>query len=148
MKRHPALVPLSRFHRSALFVAQMAKLDGPQFEGYPRDVEGKARYALDFYDHDLKKHFELEETKLLPAIRGFDTELDQLADDVVEEHKQLRALFEALPEAEDAVEKLDALGRALEKHIRSQERVLFEKIQEVLPEENLTGLQGLGEAAS
>jgi len=148
VKRHPALVPLSRFHRSALFVAQMAKRDGPQFEGYPSDVEGKARYALDFYDHDLKKHFDLEEANLLPAIRGFDTELDQLADDVVEEHNHLRALLEALPEAEDAVEILDTLGHSLEKHIRRQERVLFEKIQEVLPEENLAGLQGLGEATS
>ena len=141
MKRHEALILLSRFHRRALFIAQMAKEKGPKFKGYPTDARGKAKYALDFYEHDLKGHFELEEEVLFPSIKGFDTELDELAVEVSAEHSKLRELFERLVAANHQESRLDELGFALEAHIRKEERVLFQKIQEVLSEKELENLK-------
>ncbi len=140
MRRHESLIPLSRFHRSVLFVAQMAKRNGPQFKGYPTDIEGKARYAVEFFADKLQAHFQLEETKLLPVIKGKDTELDAIISEIEAEHVHLTHLFEGLKSPSDTESQLDELGFALEAHVRKEERVLFQKIQVVLTESELQQL--------
>ncbi len=143
MRRHNTLIPLSRFHRKVLFVAQMAKRNGPKFDGYPTDPSSKADYALNFYRKELSSHFELEERKLFPNVTGYDEALDIMVLAVAEEQRHLRKLFEELPTTEHLTEKLDVLGFALEAHIRKEERQLFQKIQEVLSDEALVNLEKL-----
>jgi len=89
----------------------------------------------------LKGHFKLEEEVLFPSIKGFDTELDELAVEVAAEHSKLRELIERLVAANHQESRLDELGFALEAHIRKEERVLFQKIQEVLSEKELENLK-------
>ena len=38
MKRHDKLIPLSRFHRSCLFLALMAKDNAPNIKNYPTEI--------------------------------------------------------------------------------------------------------------
>ncbi len=142
LRRHPALQPLSRQHHQALLLAQLLKQDMPDYQGLPDTVEGKLAYARRLFDTDLAAHFAAEEEELIPAVRGRDAELDALCDTIVEEHRALAAALEQL-EAAEAGERaalLDALGRLLEAHVRREERTWFERIQEVVPEDDLQNL--------
>ncbi len=143
MRRHESLVALSRFHRSVLFLAQMAKRNGPSFKGYPTDAEGKAAYAVNFFDKSLREHFLLEDQRLLPRVSGKTPELGRLAREIQAEHIHLTNLFEALRTPADLEEKLDDLGIALEKHVRKEERQLFQQIQEAFSESELQELKKL-----
>ncbi len=139
MRRHPSLIPLSRFHRSALFVAQMCKEDGPVFKGYPSVPEEKVTYAVDFYLHDLDKHFQVEEKVVFPILAGIDPELDERIAEALMHHNELRSMFETLKHAQpdELNSLLDKTGRLLEKHVRMEERQLFQRAQEVALEQLL-----------
>lgn len=140
MKRHASLVPLSRFHRSVLFLALISKKNAPPIKGYPTTVIEKKNYALAFFEHKLEAHFQFEEEKLLPNIRGKNKELDELSDEIVRERLELRKFFKALRYGNNPEAELNNLGVALEKHIRKEERQLFQKIQGTLTPQELNEL--------
>ncbi len=137
MKRHDSLVPLSRFHKSVLFLALIAKKNSPAIKGYPTTLKEKKNYALSFYEHKLEAHFQFEEEKLLPNVRGKNKELDELADEIVREHLELRKFFKDLRYGNNPETELNNLGVALKKHIRKEERKFFQKIQRTLTPQEL-----------
>lgn len=143
MKRHDSLVPLSKFHRSVLFLALVAKKNAPPVKGYPTTLEGKKDYAISFYERQLKDHFQLEEEKLLPAVQGKNQDLDELIDEIIREHSALTTLFNKLLNSNNLELDLDNLGVALEKHIRREERELFQQIQKVLAPKELNQLRSI-----
>lgn len=143
MKRHNSLIPLSKFHRSVLFLALVAKKNAPNVKGYPTTLEGKKDYALSFYERQLKDHFLLEEQKLFPAILGKNHDLDRLVDQIILEHQALKALFHKLANSNNLEYDLDKLGVALEKHIRKEERELFQQVQKTLTQEELDQLASI-----
>lgn len=140
MKRHPSLIPLSRFHRSVLFLALVCKKNAPPVKGYPQDNEGKRDYALAFYRAKLRPHMDLEEQKLFPIAAAVNEPLKLLTEELLEEHRSLDLLFEKLNEAEELPASLDEMGVLLEKHVRKEERQYFQQIQESLGEEQLLHL--------
>ena len=77
---------------------------------------------------------------------GLDKRIDTLATEIYAEHTVLRALFEMIPSSKNLEDDLDSLGRALENHIRKEERVLFPLIQETCDEALLNHIQNLLEA--
>lgn len=141
MRRHPSLVPLSRFHRSILFVSLMAKKKAPPMKGYPTALNDKIQYARTFYRDQLKAHFEHEQNVLFPQIAGKDQELDLLISEMKEERNHLDMLFSTLKPDTTTETSLDQLGLFLEKHIRKEERIFFQKIQEVLTPDELDRLK-------
>lgn len=143
MKRHESLVPLSRFHRSVLFLALVAKKNAPAVKGYPTTPEGKRDYAISFYENRLKDHFRVEEEKLLPAVRGKNGDLDKLTDEIISEHEGLKILFKELVNSQNLETDLDRLGVALEKHIRKEERQFFQLVQQTLTPRELDQLQAI-----
>lgn len=138
MKRHEALIPLSRDHHGALILAKLIQKGAPAYKGLPSDIEGKAVYAVKFYHDELITHFLSEEKAVLDKIKGINEKLDALSDEILHEHQELRILFELLPASKRQEEHLDTLGYALEKHIRKEERELFPLIQESCSESLLT----------
>lgn len=136
MKRHPSLIPLSREHHGALILSRLLQKDAPPYIGLPHEPVGKAKYALKFYREELKKHF-AEEEKILPVIRGVNSELDKLMQDMVTEHRELDQLFNSINEQDDLALHLDKLGRAMEVHIRKEERQIFPLIQDSCSDEIL-----------
>ena len=134
MKRHPSLVHLSREHHGALILARLLQKDAPAYKGLPSDTDGKAVYALKFYQEDLIKHFE-EEEKILPFVKGINTGLDLLIGAILDEHRQLHISFRAIKYNTDLPGHLDTLGKALELHVRKEERQLFPLIQESCSED-------------
>lgn len=140
MKRHASLAPLSRQHHGALLLARLLQKGAPAYKGLPTDSAEKAVYAIQFYRDELIPHFAAEENIVLPGIKGVTDKLDILSQEILLEHKELRLLFDMIPNAAHLESHLDILGSALEKHIRKEERELFPLIQETCNETILAGI--------
>ena len=141
MKRHSSLAILSREHHGALILAQLLKKGAPAYKGLPTDLDGKADYAIRFYQDNLIKHFAEEEQSVIKKTKGISPDLDKLGSELVEEHKQLTASFESIKNASDLATHLDKLGWALQKHIRKEEREFFPMIQELCSEKMLSEIE-------
>lgn len=141
MKRHPRLIPLSRFHRSVLFLALVCKKNAPPVKGYPQDLEGKRDYATSFYNRQLKAHMDLEEEKLFPQIVNRTKSIDQLVKELIREHREIEEYMRKLPDSTDLSTDLDQLGHLLERHVRKEERQLFQQIQAALTADELNNLK-------
>ncbi|HQT23674.1 MAG: hypothetical protein B7X86_05565 [Sphingobacteriales bacterium 17-39-43] len=139
MKRHEALIPLSRDHHGTLILARLLRSDAPPYKGLPHDAEGKAEYALKHYREELLEHFEQEE-KMIPIIKGVNATLDSLLICMKAEHQELHSLFNSINQDQGLSTQLDVIGRALESHVRKEDRVIFPLIQESCTEELLNKL--------
>lgn len=142
MKRHESLVPLSREHHDGLILAQLIKKNAPMYRGLPQSIEEKVRYAKQFYQYDILKHFEKEE-QMLKKIRPISAQLSAAADTIEFEHKKLHELFSALSLPGDKEEQLHEAGVMLEAHIRKEEREIFPLIEKSCSPELLQELQPL-----
>lgn len=140
MKRHTALIPLSRDHHSTLILSRLLRSDAPPYKGLPSDSIEKAKYALKHYHEELIHHFEQEE-KIIPLLKGLDAELDTLLGEMKSEHYQLHEMFGSLVlERDDLSAQLDRLGRSLESHVRKEDRLIFPLIQDTCNEKLLNEL--------
>ncbi len=132
MKRHQQLQPLSRQHHNGLLMALLIK----------KGMKKKASLSLmnDFinngWNEELKEHFEMEETVLLPALRqkSFDP---LLTDQLISEHRQIRLLVEKTFVNQATEAELESFASLLEKHIRFEEQIFFPKAEEILTEKEL-----------
>lgn len=141
MKRHKSIIALSHDHHHGLMLAQLIKKDAPEYKGLPTDLIGKVNHVKESWENELKLHFENEENILFPFAKGKDKEIDNLIDEILDEHKQIETLVKSLDTKTDIESTLDQLGKALESHIRKEERELFQKIQLSFGEE-LNKLEG------
>ena len=141
MKRHPAIASFSRDHHDALITAQLIKKGAPKYRGLPETIEGKQEYVTRFYEIHLKEHFEKEENLLFKLSRDIDPEIDQLIDELVAEHHSISLLISNIQSDADSESLLDQLGKLMEDHIRKEERILFQLLQEKLPEERLREIE-------
>jgi len=141
MKRHKSLIFISHDHYHGLQLAQLIKKNSPKFKNLPNDLEGKKNYTITFYENDLLHHFYLEENIILPAVKGRNKEIDKLFEEMIVEHKNIERTVESLKENTDIEDKLDEIGLMLQDHIRKEEKILFEKIQDELSEDELQKLE-------
>lgn len=143
MKRHKSLIALSQDHHHGLLLSQLIKEGAPEYKGLPKDTDGKVKYAMNAWEHELSKHFKSEETVLFPFVKGNDNVLDCILKEILLEHEQIKILFKSLTSVENKDIILNDIGHALEAHIRKEERILFQRIQEIIPDEELNKLVGL-----
>lgn len=87
-------------------------------------------YARHFYTSRLIPHFETEEREIFPILGS----VHPLIAQATEEHERLRQLF-TLPQITGEV--LELMQQQLEKHIRFEERLLFQEIQKVADQAEL-----------
>ncbi|SFF77084.1 hypothetical protein SAMN04488033_10879 [Salegentibacter agarivorans] len=130
IKRHEALKPLSREHHHGLLLCWKIR------QGVKKEVE-VARikaYTEWFKIHYLDPHFEAEEEHIFPVL-GNDHELVKRA---LKEHRRLKRLFSQDTEVEIALNNIE---EELDSHIRFEERVLFNEIQEVASAEQLANIE-------
>jgi iron-sulfur cluster repair protein YtfE (RIC family) len=139
MKRHEALIPLSRDHHEALILAQLLKTDAPDYAGLPTTVVEKSAYALNMFNKNLQPHF-LSEEKILSVVKDCHPDITKLAAEILWEHRQLTDLFLSLNASTATETALNMIGNELEAHIRKEERILFPMIQQHCPEEILQSL--------
>ena len=127
LKRDPSLVPLSREHHEGLlrvfFLRQALRA--------ATGLDHQAEVTRAFFDSDLLPHFRAEEEVLFPLLRPLMDPGDDLIDRLLAEHRELSAATAALDGSPDALTRYAEL---LERHIRTEERTLFEIYQSRVPE--------------
>jgi len=133
MRRHESLAPLSREHHPSLLLAQLLKKDAPAYRGMPTEPVSKAAYAIEQFDSSIQQHFSKEE-EMLEKIHGLNHEIDILAAEIIQEHRELTDNFIAIRSSADLANDLHKLGNKLEQHIRKEERILFPLIEQYCPE--------------
>ncbi|HRI45589.1 MAG TPA: hemerythrin domain-containing protein [Ignavibacteriaceae bacterium] len=143
MKRHPALVFLSKDHHHGLIMAQMIKKDAPNYKGLPHDTSGKINYVTQFYRDELKYHFDEEENILFSYLAKLNNHFETSINNLKLEHQEIEDTINSLENSDQKEIVLNDLGVMLEQHIRFEERILFEKIQNTLSEEELDKLTNL-----
>lgn len=139
MKRSEALAPLSRDHHVALEAALRLR------RATERDVAAATERFAGFWQDAGRRHFEIEEELLLPALPGGGPEWDDAVARVLAEHTEIRARAEQLWAAD--VGQARALGELLHGHVRFEERKLFPILERELPEDSLAALGAAVERA-
>jgi len=133
LKRAEELRGLSHEHHQALFRAMKLKRAS--------DPGDEAEAFLEFWRRHAQPHFRLEEEVLLPGWAQFGGGYDAaLAERVLREHLELRADALRLEAGMLDLEAVRALGEALDRHVRFEERELFPLIEANLEPAALTEL--------
>ena len=138
MQRHPGLVPLSRDHHHGLVMAErlvLGRSTNPRAD-WPAGRAEQARRLIDFFETDLAPHFEAEEAHVFPVAAREVAAGERLVQGLVDDHEAMRAMVRALAAAgpdpaalPDFDDRLRAFGERLRRHIRVEERELFERMQ-------------------
>ena len=128
MKRHLALQPLSRDHHQALALAQRLRRASEQ------DAAAVRAAFLEYWHHHGQAHFRVEEEVLLPAFAEHGDPGDERVVRMLVDHVRIRRDARRLEQdAGPAPADLHALGTALERHVRLEEREVFPLIEAALP---------------
>ena len=132
MKRHDALVQLSRDHHFGLLLCWKLK------EGLKKEiaVERMEKYIRLFYSTNLKDHFAEEEESIF-KILGND---HPLIVEAISQHQIFRKMVENGFKNPEEIETFRAL---LELHIRTEERVIFPEIEKQATDEQLEAIINL-----
>lgn len=130
IKRSKSLKPLSRDHHHGLLLCWKIRF------GIKNNIQEDRikKYADWFYENHLIPHFDLEEQHIFPIL-GVDNELTKKA---ISEHRRLKRLFESNTEIE---KNLSLIEEELERHIRFEERILFNEIQRTATTQQLETIE-------
>ena len=126
IKRDKNIQPLSRDHHHTLLLCWKLR------KGFAKGVapERMKKYSDWFFQDHVLPHFKIEEEYLFPVL-GEDHEMVKKA---LADHRRLQRLFE---DDKDISRSLSLIEEELEKHVRFEERELFNEIQKQATEEQL-----------
>jgi len=126
IKRHTSLQEYSKDHHQALLLCWKIKV------GLQKGIAIKRikAYADWFYENHIIDHFIMEEKYMFPVLSSD----HELIIQVLNEHKLLLELFTNNNDVENSLTKLH---EALKNHIRFEERILFNEIQDAATEQQL-----------
>ncbi|HJV20017.1 MAG TPA: hemerythrin domain-containing protein [Sediminibacterium sp.] len=129
IKRHPAIVSFSKDHHFGLLLIWKIR------QGFTRSIPAKriSNYVLYFFKEDLANHFQEEETLLFGRL-PFEDPLRKKAET---DHVFIYSLIRDIENNPSDEVLLNLFANELEKHIRFEERDLFNHIQEVLGADEL-----------
>ncbi|MBU4537612.1 MAG: hemerythrin domain-containing protein [Weeksellaceae bacterium] len=129
MKRHEALVQLSRDHHFGLLLCWKLK------EGLKKDVsvERMSKYINLFYHQNLKPHFAEEEETIFLILGNS----HPLIEEAISQHRQFEKM---IADGFETPEQIQVFRDLLELHIRTEERQIFPEIEEKATEEQLQNL--------
>src|SRR5436190_13847402 len=142
MKRHLALIPLSRDHHDGL--VQALRLRRAAAEGDTARLKA-ARKFVDFFRNEERVHLRDEEEELFPLFLRHVQSQPAFLRQARVQHMQLEGYARNLEVAVAAGsvdrETLTAAGELLDTHIRLEERQLFPLIEETVPDDELRRLK-------
>ena len=133
MLRDPGLIPLSHQHQHGLALAVLIDR-GLKGDAPPEKAGELARKVAAMADAELLAHFRIEEETLFPTVRGF-LEAEDVVDQLIEQHREMESLIESIARSSGPAQSalLTQFGELLSRHIRIEERQLFEEIQARVP---------------
>jgi hemerythrin-like domain-containing protein len=129
IKRHPAIVQFSREHHFGLLLIWKIR------QGLKQNIALKriTDYILFFFDEDLKVHFSEEERIMFSKL----DDSDALKQRALKEHAEVYSIIAQIRSMEPTLELVTTFSEALDRHIRFEERVLFNHLQAVFSEAEL-----------
>ena len=132
MKRHEALVQLSRDHHFGLLLCWKLK------EGLKKEisVERMSKYIGLFYLQNLKPHFSEEEETIFKVLG----EEHPLIKEAISQHQIFHKMITDGFETPEQIEEFRAL---LKLHIRTEERQIFPEIEKQATDEQLESILNL-----
>ncbi len=136
MLRDKSLIPLSRQHQHALALCVRIDRASPISDD---DLRSWQEEITQQFEAEIKFHFAAEERVLFPIARSF-KDLSALADELQGEHVTLRNSFSEAEARKMTAWALSAFAERLSRHIRKEERQLFERMQELVKPEELAAL--------
>jgi len=128
IKRSRQLTPLSKDHHDGLLFAWKIK----QGLKNGTDIKLVAEYVQWFWKNHLEEHFREEEQILAPHLPANNELLKQMFD----EHENIEAMVHINENIPDET-LLGNLGKAIDDHIRFEERQLFPYAEKIIPEKEL-----------
>lgn len=134
LKRHPALVPLSKDHHFGLLLCWKIRT------GIRKEIaeERIAAYVDYFFQNHLLVHFDEEEKYIFSLL----DEKDEKRKKAEKQHRKIGRLIERLAsEPEKCKITLGLIEEEVESHIRYEERDLFPYIQTAIDETKLEQLR-------
>lgn len=135
MQRADVLQPLSRQHKAALMTCLLIR------KGVSKQASVKVMtdFFLECWKNDLSPHFEEEENQLIPLLRKFEAG-KPLAETILRDHELIRTAVSHLSQAHVNERLLEDLADQLEQHVRYEERIVFQAMQEFIPAQQLQQL--------
>jgi iron-sulfur cluster repair protein YtfE (RIC family) len=134
VKRHPALVELSRDHQHALAIAHGLR------RATQHDAPEAAAAFQAFWKAEGRMHFRMEEELLLPAVASRGDARNPTVVQVLVDHVEIRAAARRVATRTASLVELHLLGDRLAAHVRLEERELFPLIEAALTERELDRL--------
>jgi hemerythrin-like domain-containing protein len=143
MLRDKNLIPLSHQHQHALALCVRIERASP----IPQDDLGAWQAEIaHLVQSEIALHFAAEEQIVFPAAEKFE-ELKPLVMQLISEHTGLRTMFANAQEGGLSAKDILVLAGTLSTHIRKEERQLFERMQQLLNNEELRVLGSKLESA-
>ncbi|AWV98811.1 hemerythrin domain-containing protein [Arcticibacterium luteifluviistationis] len=134
IKRVKSLQFLSREHHHSLLLCWKIR------RGFQKPVEPRRikTYVDWFFENHISPHFELEEKYIYPILG----KENRYVKKGIAEHRRLKRLFQG---KDDIYKALNHIEEELEKHIRFEERVLFQEIQKVATPKQMEAIEQMHE---
>jgi iron-sulfur cluster repair protein YtfE (RIC family) len=136
MLRHKSLIPLSHQHQRALAlcvrIGRAQPIPVTDLESWRAEIE-------QHFEQEIRIHFSAEEQALFPAALQF-PELVSLTNELIADHAALRKSFAHARTRTMSAESLPAFAQQLSAHIRKEERLLFERLQQLMNANDLAAL--------
>src|ERR1700687_2267196 len=133
MLRDRNLIPLSHQHQRALALCVRIDRASPIEEA---DLSAWQVEIAQLFQGEIRVHFAAEENILFPAARRF-PELNPLVEELLLDHFMLRESFAEAEARTMSSSQLSAFAQCMSGHIRKEERQLFERMQELMNQQEL-----------
>lgn len=128
MLRDKNLVPLSRQHQHALALCVRIDRASPIADS---DLDAWQAEMAQTFRGEIRVHFSAEEEILFPAAQAF-REMHPLVDELLADHAWLRQRFAEAEARQLSAGQILEFARRLSGHIRTEERQLFERLQQLI----------------
>jgi iron-sulfur cluster repair protein YtfE (RIC family) len=135
MQRAEALQPLSKQHKTALMTCLLIR------KGIRRQasISVMTDFLLKCWEKELSPHFVEEEKHLLPLLRQF-SQGKAYAETIQRDHDLIRNCMVHLQQEAVSDRLLPDIANLLEQHIRYEERIVFQAMQDFVPPATLAAL--------
>lgn len=136
MLRDKSLIPLSHQHQHALALCVRIERAAP----IPAvDLPAWESEIAQLFQNEIEGHFSAEERFVFPSARKLE-ELKTIVNELCTDHSHLRQMFAAAQAGAISSDEVRALAQRLSAHIRKEERQLFERMQQLLSNDELAVL--------
>ncbi len=131
MKRDQSLVPLSHQHQHGLALCVLIRKGLEEQEPTSAKVAELRRMVDSLWKVELEGHFQIEENTLFPTVLAALEDTLEVVDLLSDQHREIEDIIKRVAAApgDEAVDLLLELSELLERHIRIEERELFQIVQ-------------------